>query len=161
MVSNIGDYYKPQGPFLPWVPNIGGFGTTVVGTWTYPQPQQQFTPEEVEALKKLLGAALTADKVFGEEDCEDPEKVEWLKSIGIDLEEIKKKVNEVKPYYEWDGFKLWCVSDGKFLGEIIQKINFEYDAHIGNGEFIGHYKDEKSAKKAVVIKINHQLVYGA
>jgi len=91
IVSNIGDYYKPQRPFLPWVPNIGYFGTTVVGTWTYPQPQQQFTPEEVEALKKLLDAALTADKVFGEEDCEDPEKVEWLKSIGIDLEEIKKK----------------------------------------------------------------------
>ena len=45
----------------------------------------------MEKFLELLDKAAEVDKVTGQPDCEDPEKVEWLKRVMKTIEDMEKK----------------------------------------------------------------------
>lgn len=111
VVSNIGDYgYQTIPERYPWVwpyvaPNTptpwyppGETSPSPEKTIGWPgwnQPsQEQFDAlkKEVEALKKLLGAGKEYDEATGQADCENADKIRFIKDVakfvGVDLEDV-------------------------------------------------------------------------
>jgi len=94
--SAIGDYagrtWPDRYPYIyPWVdPNPNGIRFPPV-----PAPTQEQFDElkrEVEALRKLLGAAKEYDAITHQPDCEMEEKIELIKRVadfvGVDLSDV-------------------------------------------------------------------------
>jgi hypothetical protein len=146
--SMIADYYRDR---LNTYIGIGGFDFQ-------PPLYPQFTTEEVEALKKLIKQAIKTDNVFKDCDCETPEKVDWLKSVGIDIADLHEEV-KTEQKCEWDGNHFYDET-GKTVGKIFfEPVEWKYIAMVYGEQFasntppywaqLGEYKTNDTAKSAI------------
>lgn len=96
-VSNIGDYWKTQNPWIDKVPS--SVPSSIPNTNDYSKYLQTVSraefdklKSEVEELKKLLQAAKAFDEKTGQPHCEVEEKVGLIKAIaealGVDLKGV-------------------------------------------------------------------------
>lgn len=165
VVSMIGDYYGkwilPQQWTTPY--DTTSFGAGGAG-FQFTVPQNPFTPEQVEAIKKLLEAAQKADEAMGEANCEDPAKTEALHKLGL-MPETPKYLWTV--YYwqtensgsmpDWDERRhnCWDAPTGKLVGEIRERMGRYMPFFYKNGEFylhnsaLGQFMTLEHAQKAL------------
>jgi hypothetical protein len=69
--------------------------------YVYPQvptfiPNIESEAEQIRVFKKLLDQAAEMDKVSGQAECEDPEKVKFVGKLLQRLEDLEKQVREMK-----------------------------------------------------------------
>lgn len=75
-------------------------------TWPSPVPSTPPVDHEAElakweAFKKLLDKAKELDIVAAQPDCEDPEKVKWLKEMDHRMKAIEEKLGIVNDPDYW------------------------------------------------------------
>lgn len=87
VVSNIGDYYRPN----RWPPFYGP-------TPQWPSPPSpprpnpnDWTAEQIRKFLDLIKQAREFDKSIGDVDCEDPIKTAWMKDIEERLTKLERK----------------------------------------------------------------------
>ena len=99
-VSMIIDYGRDRiWPHQPWTtPNMEP---------VYPLPIPQFPQIDEAAMKakldaflKLIEQAKETDKVTNQPDCEDPEKVKWLRELVRRFDGLEERVNRLFPSSE-------------------------------------------------------------
>lgn len=86
-VSNIGDWGRHQWPNFP-APAPATYPYPYKpspGSIDYVPPYNGPTKEQFEEFLKLLRAAKKFDDATGQKDCEQPEKVDWIKAMAKHL----------------------------------------------------------------------------
>lgn len=87
VVSNIGDYYRPNRwpPFDDLTPKWPALPSP-------PRPDpNDWTAEQIRKFLDLIKQAREFDKAIGDVDCEDPNKTAWMKDIEERLKKLESK----------------------------------------------------------------------
>jgi hypothetical protein len=116
IVSMVYDHYQPL------IPQISPWQTDPWKPYTPPDPAA--TQRLIEEFRKALAAAATVDKLTGQPDCEDPEKVKLLDRIA----ELEKQLGigkYVLKYTSNDGFTSYY--DGQ-LFIFDKKLRFKFNS---------------------------------
>ncbi len=88
VVSNIMDQYRPYIPQQPWVPTSPGIGTNPppqINIQQQPIVDPKELRELIDSFHKALEAAREFDRLTGQPDCEDEEKIKLVDRV-TDLE---------------------------------------------------------------------------